>query len=91
MRKQKGFSIIEIVIIIAIIAVIGFIGWWVYTRNTSTSTTESTTSTVESEDQISKDVPVPTNKQDLQNLDNQLNSASLGDTNVSDLASELNF
>ncbi|MGD8373910.1 MAG: prepilin-type N-terminal cleavage/methylation domain-containing protein [Candidatus Woesebacteria bacterium] len=91
-NKQKGFTIIEILIVIAVIALIVFGGWWVYTQNNKSDTATSTTTTeVVSEEDINNEVIVPQNADDLKKLDTQLNDASLGDTEVSDLSSQLDF
>lgn len=93
-EQQQGFTIVEIVIVIVIVAILAVGGWLVYDRNVnkSSDTSKTTTSTeVASDATISGEVSEPKNASDLKKLDTQLNDASLGDTNVSDLNSQLDF
>ena len=94
LRNQKGFTVVEVVIVIVVIAILVAGGWWVYNRNKNDykSKTTSTTSTkVLTDKEVSDEVPAPKNASDLKKLDTQLNDASLGDTNVSNLNSQLDF
>lgn len=93
-KQQQGFTIVEIVIVIAIVVILAVGGWLVYDRNVnkSSDTSKTTTSTeVATDKEISDEVPEIKNASDLKKLDTQLNDASLGDTNVSDLNSQLDF
>jgi prepilin-type N-terminal cleavage/methylation domain-containing protein len=79
MRKQSGFSVIEIVIGVAVLAIIGFLGYSFYTNSqksgqdsASQSSVSSSTETIESTADLDK---AATTMDDI-NIDSE-NDASL--------------
>lgn len=93
-KQQQGFTVVEAIIVIIVVAILAVGGWFVYDRNKDkdSETSKTTTSTkVATDKEISDEVPEVKNANDLKKLDTQLNDASLGDTNVSDLNSQLDF
>lgn len=82
MTRQKGFSIVEIVIVLAVVALIGLLGWRVWSANQTTDTTDTTQS----------ETVAPINsEEDLNTADQQLDATNIEGSESQQLDTETSF
>lgn len=86
-HKNKGFSIVEIILVIAAIAVIGFVGWkaWdIFVNNKTADTTQT--------QQINTDqAPAVTDNASLDKSTATLDAINVDGTESTQLKSQTNF
>lgn len=85
MERNKGFSIVEVVIVIAIISLIGVIGWRVWSANQAVTTDTDTTQTTEQE------VPDVNSDADLDKADDALDETNIEGSESQQLDTETSF
>lgn len=84
MTRNKGFSIVEVVIVLAVVALIGLIGWRVWMANQVTDDTP--TDTVQTQD-----VQPINSDQDLDKASEQLDETNVEGTESQQLDTETSF
>lgn len=82
MIRNKGFSIVEVVIIIAVVGIIGLIGWRVWDAN-QTKTTDQTDTT--------QSTPEVNSESDLDKVDTTLDSMNVEGQEAKQLDSQTSF
>ncbi|HET8690487.1 MAG TPA: prepilin-type N-terminal cleavage/methylation domain-containing protein [Candidatus Saccharimonadales bacterium] len=89
MTKQKGFTIVEIVVVIAILVVVGLIGWrlWQRSQGQSTNQNSSTSSQVGQSEQT----PPISNAADLNNASQTLDNVNVDGGYSSQLDQQTSF
>ena len=86
-HKNKGFSIVEIILVVAVIAIVGFVGWkaWDTFSNTKTANTTQT-------QQINTDqAPAVTDNASLDKSTATLDAINIDGTESTQLKSQTNF
>lgn len=83
MARNKGFSIVEVVIVLAVVALIGLIGWRVWMAN---QPADSDTETVQAQDVQ----PINSDK-DLNKASEQLDEMNVEGTESQQLDSQTSF
>lgn len=85
MTRNKGFSIVEVVIVIAVIGLIGLIGWrvWDAQQNTGTEQTDTT--------QTETTAPDVNSEADLDKADDTLDAMNVEGEEAKQLESETSF
>lgn len=86
MTRNKGFSIVEVVIVLAIVGVIGLIGWRVWDANQNNSVDQEGTS--QSGSEASPDIQSDT---DLDKADQTLDTMNVEGTESKELDSQTSF
>ena len=83
MSRNKGFSIVEVVIVIAVIGLIGLIGWRVWdAQNTGTDQTDTTQTDT---------TPDVNSEADLDKADDTLDAMNVEGEEAKQLESETSF
>lgn len=83
MVRNKGFSIVEVLIIVLVLALIGFIGWKVWdSTNNPPSTDETTTQ------QAPKEIKT---EEDLDKADKTLDETNIEGDEANQLETEVSF
>ncbi len=84
MVRNKGFSIVEVVIVLVVIALIGLVGWRVWSANQPTDSTQTETTQ-------SDDAPTINTDKDLDKASDQLDETNIEGTESQQLDTETNF
>jgi prepilin-type N-terminal cleavage/methylation domain-containing protein len=84
MTRNKGFSIVEVVVVLAIVALIGLIGWRVWMANQATDDTPTDTVQTQGVQPINSD-------QDLDKAAEQLDETNVEGTESQQLDTETSF
>lgn len=84
MARNKGFSIVEVVIVLVVIALIGLLGWRLWTANQVSDTNEPQTTQTE-------EVPVIDSEQDLDKAAQQLDETNIEGSESQQLDTETGF
>ena len=85
MARNKGFTIVEVMIVIVLIALVGFIGWRVWTANQQTDMQDVQTTTQ------TEEVPTINSEQDLDKATEQLDETNIEGSESQQLDTETSF
>ena len=86
-HKNKGFSIVEIILVVAVIAIVGFIGWKAWDTFSNNKTTDTTQTQPINTDQA----PAVTDNASLDKSTAILDAINVDDTESAQLNSQTNF
>jgi len=85
MARNKGFSIVEIVIVLAVLVIIGLIGWRVWDANQASTDGTDTTQTTPA------DAPEVNSDADLDQADRALDETNIEGSESQELDTQTNY
>ena len=90
-HKNKGFSIVEIILVVAVVAIVGFIGWKAWDTFSNNKTADTTTTTTQSQQINTDQAPVVTDNASLDKSTAVLDAINVDSAESTQFNSQTNF